>query len=353
MPNTNERDASAVLVADSTIYVLNAQGYNRWSANVQPGQDDDGKRISDEECKSIARALAATAPNAGAPLAEGWTLVPVVPTEKMIGEGSCAQSLPGPHYISESAAKACWKYMLAAAPAQQAGAPTQERPHALGCTVSVDVSTGDHDAGHRIFAKVGSMQQEANGDWTLLAEETSRNFAASTVAGTALPLAPSEAVEPGDRILLEVIRRGQIEDGLHPTCGYIQALDRAIARVATPQQATLPAREPDAQRYCNKCGYVGPYTQHRRPDGIAPCQYLSAPAQPQADAAEPVALTDEERQQLADTIAEFVDTEQTMTDYPVLLDWAARGLLECTHFVPTEAGRAAAAQAPGARGEQA
>ena len=47
---------------------------------------------------------------------EGWKLVPIEPTEKMISDGSCASSLPGPHYISEDCAKQCWKYMLAAAP---------------------------------------------------------------------------------------------------------------------------------------------------------------------------------------------------------------------------------------------
>ena len=47
---------------------------------------------------------------------EGWKLVPIDPTEKMISEGSCASSLPGPHYISEHCAKQCWGYMLAAAP---------------------------------------------------------------------------------------------------------------------------------------------------------------------------------------------------------------------------------------------
>ena len=47
---------------------------------------------------------------------EGWKLVPIEPTETMIGEGSCASSLPGPHYISEGCAQQCWKYMLAAAP---------------------------------------------------------------------------------------------------------------------------------------------------------------------------------------------------------------------------------------------
>jgi len=46
----------------------------------------------------------------------GWKLVPIEPTETMIGEGSCASSLPGPHYISEGCAQQCWKYMIAAAP---------------------------------------------------------------------------------------------------------------------------------------------------------------------------------------------------------------------------------------------
>ena len=47
---------------------------------------------------------------------EGWKLVPIEPTEKMISDGSCASSLHGPHYISEGCAQQCWKYMLAAAP---------------------------------------------------------------------------------------------------------------------------------------------------------------------------------------------------------------------------------------------
>ena len=47
---------------------------------------------------------------------EGWKLVPIEPTETMIGEGSCASSLPGPHYIGEGCAQQCWKYMLAATP---------------------------------------------------------------------------------------------------------------------------------------------------------------------------------------------------------------------------------------------
>lgn len=50
---------AGVQVQGSTIYVLNANGANRWWATVQPGQDDDGKRVSDAECEAIARQLAA------------------------------------------------------------------------------------------------------------------------------------------------------------------------------------------------------------------------------------------------------------------------------------------------------
>lgn len=47
-----------VRVQGSTVYALNDQGTNRWSATVQPGRDNAGARVSDEECLSIARALA-------------------------------------------------------------------------------------------------------------------------------------------------------------------------------------------------------------------------------------------------------------------------------------------------------
>ncbi|WP_186198055.1 hypothetical protein [Burkholderia gladioli] len=63
-----------------------------------------------------AAAVRLTSPRA-AGLPEGWKLVPIEPTEKMVNEGSCASSLPGPHYISESAASQCWHNMLDAAPA--------------------------------------------------------------------------------------------------------------------------------------------------------------------------------------------------------------------------------------------
>ena len=52
-----------------------------------------------------------------APVPQGWKLVPVEPTEKMIIEGGCAQTLKDGHrYIGECAAKTAWSFMLAAAP---------------------------------------------------------------------------------------------------------------------------------------------------------------------------------------------------------------------------------------------
>ncbi len=48
---------------------------------------------------------------------QGWKLVPVEPTEKMISEGCCAQTLKDGHrYIGECAAKTAWSFMLAAVP---------------------------------------------------------------------------------------------------------------------------------------------------------------------------------------------------------------------------------------------
>lgn len=56
----------------------------------------------------------------------GYALVPVEPTEKMINEGGCAQSVNGGHrYIGNSAAATAYKHMLAAAtaPSQQKHEP--------------------------------------------------------------------------------------------------------------------------------------------------------------------------------------------------------------------------------------
>lgn len=43
----------------STIYELNKKGVNRWSANIQPGKDDEGNKVSEKELCEIATAFSA------------------------------------------------------------------------------------------------------------------------------------------------------------------------------------------------------------------------------------------------------------------------------------------------------
>lgn len=68
-----------VLVVRATVYVLNSAGVNRWSAQVQPGFDDNDQRVSDAECQTIARRMAAALaapPMAGDHQAgDGWVSV--------------------------------------------------------------------------------------------------------------------------------------------------------------------------------------------------------------------------------------------------------------------------------------
>jgi hypothetical protein len=56
-----QQERQEVLRDGATIYTLNANGTNRWSARVDGGHDDDGRRISEAECERIAAALAAQA----------------------------------------------------------------------------------------------------------------------------------------------------------------------------------------------------------------------------------------------------------------------------------------------------
>ncbi len=46
----------------------------------------------------------------------------------------------------------------------------------VGMRVSVDTSTGEHDAGNRVFAVVTGQQDDGRGGLILLCEEESRNF---------------------------------------------------------------------------------------------------------------------------------------------------------------------------------
>lgn len=55
---TEVGDLMDIKQVDASLYVLNAQGTNRWWTHVQPGSDDQGNRISDDECRRIATTLA-------------------------------------------------------------------------------------------------------------------------------------------------------------------------------------------------------------------------------------------------------------------------------------------------------
>ena len=73
--------------------------------------------------------LAAAQKGVQAAVQDGWMLVPVEPTEKMISEGSCAQTLKHGHqYIGECAAKTAWSFMLAVAPKLTAAPMQMPKP---------------------------------------------------------------------------------------------------------------------------------------------------------------------------------------------------------------------------------
>jgi hypothetical protein len=57
-----EQERGQIKVAGSTVYVLNDERKpsNLWSANVQPGRDDEGRRISQEACEAVAQQIAAS-----------------------------------------------------------------------------------------------------------------------------------------------------------------------------------------------------------------------------------------------------------------------------------------------------
>ena len=82
--------------------------------------------------------------------------------------------------------------------AQQAPAGVTLRSMIEGMSVSVDVSTGDHDAGHRYFGTVTEVM-ECQGDKhgvTLLVQDAEPNFAAPTPQAAQPALATQQAGIP-------------------------------------------------------------------------------------------------------------------------------------------------------------
>ena len=80
----------------------------------------------------------------------------------------------------------------------QAPAGATLRSMIEGMSVSVDVSTGDHDAGHRYFGTVTEVM-ECQGDKhgvTLLVQDAEPNFTATpTAPSTPSPTAPADSVQ--------------------------------------------------------------------------------------------------------------------------------------------------------------
>jgi hypothetical protein len=79
-----------------------------------------------------------------------------------------------------------------------------------------------------------------------------------------------------------------------------------------------------------------------------PEEYSAAPALPAAPIVTDQDLTMDvdELAEFERTVAEFEDASETSTDYDQLMDWARRGLLECTHFEVTKSGNDILAAAP-------
>lgn len=413
MPNTNERDALPEgwkLIEKKTCYVLIENGQ---VLATLAGPE------SVENATRIARALAATAPNAGAPriaidFKQATELLAMFGDEVgevtlSTGEGHSGKGLyawyselpeEGAEYLGVTDDEAAPTQPVTqeqhdaamaqireafeedddAAPAQQAGAPLPLAP-------SVPLTVDEYQAKYARFYRLNDDERYGyECCWMEFVEDR------AATPPRALPLVPSGADEASAEMIAAGLRAATSMDSVISTLypSELQAIYRAMrealmtardhismdqlrishckdaaaieAALATPPQATLPASE--AVAWMDPAQPRNPIGAEKKRDletingtpGRILAEKFTVPlftrAPPQADAAEPVALTDEERQQLADTIDEFIDTGETLTEYAVLLDWAVRGLLECTHFVPTEAGRAAAAQAPGARGQE-
>lgn len=91
-------------------------------------------------------------------------------------------------------------------------------------------------------------------------------------------------------------------------------------------------------RLCERFGYVHDELDWKR-DQVSLIEWiakLSICADGGKDSS--AALAEDEADDFIRTVDEFGDTGEAMTDYDMLMDWARRGLLECTHFEVTAAG---------------
>ena len=136
--------------------------------------------------------------------------------------------------------------------AQQAPAGVTLRSMIEGMSVSVDVSTGDHDAGHRYFGTVTEVM-ECQGDKhgvTLLVQDAEPNFTATPTA----PSTPSSTAQQASAHVLHLVQDAFAEVAmaypkafaLHKVGLADTAVRKALAAY-TPQAAD--SVQEDAARY--------------------------------------------------------------------------------------------------------
>lgn len=172
-----------------TLDVIHADRKQEWATRYGLGGQSKAEGYSvamvraDQSAAPAAPALEAPA----APVAGEWQLVPTNPTAAMAKayDNAC---------FSDYFRSIGYKAMLAAAP-QAPAAPVVDDEGCLsdelrdlitGMTVSVDVSTGEHDAGNRLFGEVSEvMDYDQGGDKhgvVLLVQSPEPNFKAAPAA---------------------------------------------------------------------------------------------------------------------------------------------------------------------------
>lgn len=120
-----------VRVDGATAYVLNADGMNRWTAQVQPGYNDAGKRVSDAECQSIARRIAA------ALAGPGTASAPLSPDE------FCRVTTALLDHVGEPLADKVVEILTA--PGAAAAAPAIAQPYTLA-EIEAKIASHDYNA---------------------------------------------------------------------------------------------------------------------------------------------------------------------------------------------------------------
>jgi hypothetical protein len=139
----------------------------------------------------------------------------------------------------------------------------------------------------------------------------------------------------------------------------LAASSAATVSDATSADRFSPYRLKVAEECCERL--MSACTDAGCPDGVRMDDWIrevvaraaSSATAPLTSDSESVGTMDaDEWEEFERTVEDFEDCGETSTDYEVLMDWAQRGLLECTHFEVTKAGQDLIARAQSTNGEQ-